>query len=247
MKSNTSLVRYKDDLFTDALITEGEYLPGLPFLFYEPQGDTSKSRFWIMVFHAGGGTIQDLRTWCLDLCKKGYCVANVEWKAPGNSFDSITDQLDASMLGYEAIEYFRSNAAIYGIRKSKLFLLGSSAGAILAVIMGIMVNVRDKYLPLATQAKMLIRATASLSGAALDYFRDMIQINMPANLFIHGEKDLTVKFSEALATYEAEVKAGVNSQKMFWPDADHKLGHYEENKKAVVDHFYNNHKNKNFV
>lgn len=247
MKSNSSLIRYKDDIFPTAIITESEYLPGLPFLFYEPQGDTIKNRFLVLVFHAGGGNIDSMRTWCLDLCKKGYCVANVEWKAPGNYFDSIQDQLDAAMLGFEAIEYFRSNAAIYRIKKSKLFLLGSSAGAILSVIMGIMVNVRDKYLPLAVQSKIAIRATASLSGAALEYFREMIQVKMPANLFVHGEKDITVKFSEAVATYEAEIKAGVNSQKLFWPDANHKLGHYEENKKAVIDHFYNNHKSKNFV
>lgn len=124
----------------------------LPLLadFYEPCGDTASCRPLIIVIHGGAwaaGDKADLAFFCDFLAKKGYAVANINyrlslpnnplcWDADADSIRLIRAAARAVQDAKAAVRYFRAHAAEYRIDPKSIFVAGGSAGGFTAMGVG---------------------------------------------------------------------------------------------------------------
>lgn len=89
----------------------------------------------VIVIHGGGwvgGTKEAVfNRLCLPFLEKGYVVANVEYRLAKSALApaAVEDVLLAA-------EWFRNNAAKYGVDKNKIVVTGDSAGGHLALMVG---------------------------------------------------------------------------------------------------------------
>lgn len=221
----TTPTRYLDDIFTDWTVTRGEYKKGYEYDVYQPVGDTITNRPVVIVYHAGGGEIEDVKKWCTDFVKKGYVVFSAEYKLTVGDFNAEA-QKDAVINSWELIDYIRTNYVKFGIKKKKIFEMGISAGALTAIQSGIGLNDKSNpYFgnPLGKKNKLKILATATLSGAANPDMMNFINLGDPPNYFYHGTEDKTIPYAAALATYTAQIAAGIPSNFMKFDGKGHKL------------------------
>ncbi|MFK8037918.1 MAG: T9SS type A sorting domain-containing protein [Crocinitomicaceae bacterium] len=111
----------------------------LLFDFYEPLNDTATKRPLIIYIHGGGfnsgsRTLFSVREICRRMAKKGYAVANLDYRLDPNFdiYNSATNRrvmTDAMHDAKQAIRFFKANATIYKIDTSLVFIGGESAGA----------------------------------------------------------------------------------------------------------------------
>lgn len=251
LASETGDVRYKDVIFVEGFdVSEHEYKPGYKFLFYSPKGDTNKKRCWIAGLHAGGGKPEDMQQWANDFTRLGYVYFSPEFRIKEVEADKFSpeEQQQAVADMTEFIYYIRKNAELFGIKKKKGFFHGISAGAIVSVLIGIFITIREKY-PEMNQSKMEVMATASNSGAALPEFQALIpeaaridtttgKKQMPPNYFFNGELDKTVSFKEAVNTQQTESANGVPSLYQWFKNTGHKLGNHNFILEQIILFFF---------
>jgi poly(3-hydroxybutyrate) depolymerase len=149
--------RYASDVFSDfnltsdiefgqnATWTGGQYT--LKLDFYEPQGDTETERPLLIWVHGGsfiGGdkTDYDMEQFSERFAKKGYTCASINYRLgffPIDSANAVKAVVRATQDLRAAIRFFykdKENANIYKIDTNKIFIGGSSAGAITALHVG---------------------------------------------------------------------------------------------------------------
>lgn len=146
--------RFAQEVFTDVSITS-DVVYGqntswsgasttLYFDFYEPDGDVIQTRPLIIWVHGGsfiGGsrTDQDMVSLSTRFAKKGYACASISYRLgffPIDSTNAVRAVVRAVQDLKGAIRYFYKDAAtddIYKIDTNKIFIGGSSAGAITAL------------------------------------------------------------------------------------------------------------------
>jgi len=114
---------------------------------YRPEGDTETYRPLIIVVHggsfvAGSKTGLDVVPFCKDFARMGYVVASIQYRlGVPLSFNLAIPFKNAVLRGTHdsraAVRFFRrdfaENANAYGIDPDKIFIAGSSAGAINAL------------------------------------------------------------------------------------------------------------------
>lgn len=118
---------------------------------YTPKGDTEKKRAAVLVMHGGAfaaGSKDDIEqqsvTYCDSLAARGFVAIAVQYRlgitATLEEKVLTIDSLDFSRTVYRgiqdvraAVRYVRSKASDLGIDKDRVYLLGNSAGAILAL------------------------------------------------------------------------------------------------------------------
>ncbi len=142
--------RYKDIVFSSVTNTNniqfGSSLSisgsnsNLYLDFYEPANDTLTLRPLVICIHGGsliGGNRSEMGPFCTDFAKRGYVAATIDYRVGIQSPKGVTTILEALLRGVQdakaAVRFFRSNAAVYGIDTSKIYLEGSSAGSMVAV------------------------------------------------------------------------------------------------------------------
>jgi len=97
---------------------------------------SSAKRVGVIVIHGGGwgaGKKENVfDRLCLPFLEKGFVVANVEYRltATAPAPAAVEDVLAAA-------DWFRSNAAKYGVDRSKIIVTGDSAGGHLALMVGL--------------------------------------------------------------------------------------------------------------
>lgn len=100
------------------------------------RAENSAKRVGVIVIHGGGwvgGKKENVfDRLCLPYLEKGFVVANVEYRLAGSALApaAVQDVLAAA-------EWFRSNAARYGVDKNKIIVTGDSAGGHLALMVGL--------------------------------------------------------------------------------------------------------------
>ncbi len=116
-----------------------------PFLLemniYEPKDDTLSLRPVLIVAH-GGGFIEgekehdDMLAFCDSFARKGYVTATIQYRQGMN----ITSEISAARAVYRglqdgraAIRFIKEKAADYNIDTNRVYFLGSSAGAFMAL------------------------------------------------------------------------------------------------------------------
>lgn len=103
---------------------------------YQPKGASPGKRPGVLVIHGGGWTggkkENVFERLCLPFLEKGFVVANVEYRlaavAPAPA--AVNDVLAAA-------EWFRNNAARYGVDRNRIVVMGDSAGGHLALMVGL--------------------------------------------------------------------------------------------------------------
>ncbi len=142
--------RYKDIVFPSAVSTKdiqyGSNLAldgstkALLLDLYKPADDTVSKRPLVIGIHGGSliaGNRSEMAAFCTDLAQRGYVAATIDYRLGIETPKGITTILEALLRGVQdakaAVRFFRSNAAEYGIDTSHIYLLGSSAGSMIAV------------------------------------------------------------------------------------------------------------------
>lgn len=142
--------RYKDIVFSNVTSTKdiqfGRSLAisgsnsNLYLDLYEPADDTLSSRPLVICIHGGSlttGLRNEMASACIDLAKRGFVAATIDYRLGIESPKGVTTISEALLRGVQdakaAVRFFRSQADVYGIDTSKIYLEGSSAGAMIAV------------------------------------------------------------------------------------------------------------------
>ncbi len=238
-------IRYLTPVFSDWTTETGEYQQGYKYKVYMPANDTIDKRPVIIVY-SGGGTIDinDVASTCIELVKLGYVTVAAQYKTTIGDFTPEL-QKQAVINSYILIKYLRDNSVRFGIKKKKIFGMGTSAGAITWIQAGITGNNTDNpyYEGKAPNIKGSLLFTASLSGAATSIYMNMIQVGGVPNQFFNGGKDPLIPSKEAEATCSKELGFGIPSHIHVYPNSDHTLGEHDDifynPEYGIVPTFYN--------
>ena len=172
----------------------------LHFDLYQPKNDTTNNRPLVIVVHGGAFVSgskddrnQSIVGYCDSLAVRGYVVASIDYRV-GLTLKNVKNELFVDSLDFKravqwgvqdlqvAIRFFRNHAEEYGIDQEKIFVIGNSSGAILA-----MQSVCEKN-------GVSPNAIVSMWGAVLD--KEKIKnVSVPI-LLIHGIEDGIIPFRE---------------------------------------------------
>lgn len=153
--------RYTEDQFTTVTVTEDVVYGSAPFVnstsgietnttvndllmdVYLPNGDSHTLRPAIVFAHSGGFIIgnkehEDMVALCEFYAKKGYVTVSIDYRqgffALGNvNMHAIRAVYRGLQDGKTAVRFLRANAETYGIDASKIYFVGSSAGAFIGL------------------------------------------------------------------------------------------------------------------
>jgi len=157
---------------------------------YQPEGVQGK-RPLVMFLHGGAfyfGSKQEEAY--VDMCRyfasMGYVAASINYRLGFHisKKDMERAAFDALEDSWKALRYLVSNSEEYGIDTDRIFLCGSSSGAITALNMAFMGEEQDIH----------IAAVANLWGAVLDL--DMLEGKNTGIVSFHGDCDCTVPYDE---------------------------------------------------
>lgn len=206
---------------------------------YTPKGDTEKKRAAVLVMHGGAfaaGSKDDMEqqsvTYCDSLAARGFVAIAVQYRlgitATLENKVLTIDSLNFSRTVYRgiqdvraAIRYVRSKASDLGIDKDRIYLLGNSAGAILA-LENIYMNDPAEIPPVANEAPDLgaldqygVEGESSEANAAVALWggvHDPSIIGETASpvLLVHGTADSTVLFKTGRPLGNLANTLGVN-------------------------------------
>ncbi len=110
---------------------------------YLPVGDTHTNRPVLIFIHGGAFTVgnkthDDMVAFCNYYAKKGYVTASISYRkgfnVAGNTNMHGTRAVYRGIQdGRAAVRYFRAHASSYGIDPNQVYMVGSSAGAFVAL------------------------------------------------------------------------------------------------------------------
>jgi acetyl esterase/lipase len=208
---------YTTPIFTAANSTAGVvYSPNTNQVLdaFTPQGDTATNRPAIIFIHGGsftGGTRTSFDATAQEFTNYGYVTFSIDYRLCQNTPPLVWTNtpsplvygclLQARQDTESAISWVRNNATQYGVDPNKIILLGSSAGAIDALYVGLE--------PLSVRAPL---AVVSDAGAILQPDLSQVNANSPAVMFLHGAQDTVVPTAAGQATYSTLQSLGVPSE-----------------------------------
>lgn len=275
-KTFAQKVQYRDDLFSkiDTLkdIQYGEALnlnyeiEKLTMDIFLPLDDPSTIRPLLIGIH-GGGFVNGNKSGgfpveiCMKVVKKGFVTASINYRKGVAKPRTDTTYYEAMLRAVQdtkaAIRYFRKNAALYGIDTSKIFLMGSSAGSMIALNVAYL---DANELPSFINAKTLgnlegnsgnpgyasnIHGIINGWGALTDL--SLMQTNNVPIFSIHGTEDKTVPFDDSFSyhgfgegskkIHERALNLGINSKLRLFENAGHTPLKGENGKIAERDVF----------
>ncbi len=168
---------------------------------YRPTGDTFTNRPAVIVAHAGAFALGsknnlDVKDLCDSLARKGYVAISINYRKGYSILDNVALHSTRAVYraiqdGKAAVRYFRANASTYGIDASKVYWVGSSAGAIIGLNS---VYLDDSERPTETQAN-----TYSVFGIPYSA-PDLGSVNVGANLTENGTPNAVVAMWGGLAS-----------------------------------------------
>lgn len=223
---------------------------------YSPKGDSVKNRPAVLVMHGGAfaaGSKEDLGqqtvAYCDSLAARGFVAISVQYRLglTATIADAVltVDSLDFSRTVYRgiqdvraAVRYVRQNADSFGVDPGRIYLVGNSAGAVLA-LENIYVD-RDDEVPevvhrspdLGTLDAYGVQGDDSRANAAVSLWGAIHDISIIENastpvLLVHGTADSTVLFktgrslenaATALSSFASKLGLfGVQSMKIETP------------------------------
>jgi dienelactone hydrolase len=107
---------------------------------YTGTNDTVKNRPLAIFIHAGGfqtgnKVVEFAKLVCGALSRRGYVAASIDYRlsSPTNDTSYFEAMLRALHDAKAAVRFFRKNGTLYGVDTSQIFVVGSSAGSIIAL------------------------------------------------------------------------------------------------------------------
>lgn len=154
--------RFHDEVFTsvtkDSVVygsatNAGGTVQNLDMDIYQPAGDTMMARPVIVFIHGGtfvSGTKNDfdMVQFCTAFAKRGFVCATINYRLGLDAFPPNKDIVLRSVIravqdGKASIRYFRANASTWKIDTTKIFVGGTSAGAITALHIGYLTDATE--------------------------------------------------------------------------------------------------------
>jgi acetyl esterase/lipase len=206
---------------------------------YEPPDSTGALRPSVILIHGGGWTSFDKSTMhplARFLALSGFVAVTVNYRLFHDNANRWPAQLDDVQ---RAVRWVRANAAKYNVNSDRIGAYGHSAGAQLALLLGMM-DTRDNSDPALAKYSSKVQAVVEASGPAdlaaerdspnakfladflgADYatnpqvWRDASPVSHAAKsnapiLIIHGTRDQMVPIVQAEELDKALVNAGAN-------------------------------------
>jgi acetyl esterase/lipase len=165
-------VRYRDKVFTAVTETTVVYssVYNLRADVFTPAGDAAVDRPIVILAHGGGffsGNRNNFETryWAMELAKRGYVTVSISYRLALTALDMLDSAKAISQVikgvsdGRAAVRFFRQSASQgnpFGIDPNKLFVGGTSAGAVLFV--------QQAYLRDTVEAEPHIRYFLDING-----------------------------------------------------------------------------------
>lgn len=206
--------RYTNTLFSSSTITQNVIygtapsvdgfgtvessttLQNLKMDVYSPTGDTFSKRPVIIFAHPGGffsgnKNADDMTAFCDYFAKKGYVTATIDYRLGFSATDNIALHSTRAVYrglqdGRTAIRYFRANAITYGIDPNKVYFVGSSAGAFIALHSIYLDQISER--PVETGVIQYSNITSPFSHTA----PDLGGIDIGANLSFNGKPEAII-------------------------------------------------------
>lgn len=222
--------RYVDTVFASATTLTGiPYGASVPFGsttsapllldLYEPAGDTAAARPVLVWIH-GGGFVSGTRTdgqiprLARSFALRGYVSVSISYRLrtpAGFNSDQTGGIRDAVHDARAAVRWVRANSRQYRLDTARVAFVGSSAGAITALLgtydqsLGEGSSGNPGY---SSQVKTVVDFWGSLPQA----MDSVMQAGEPPLLIFHGTEDTTVPYSEALQLVARATQVGVAHQ-----------------------------------
>ncbi len=232
-------LRYRDAVFTTTNTTsnivygtavnfEGQTINLLADV-YRPTGDSATGRPLIIWVHGGGfsggtKTSPEIVDQATQFALKGYVNASISYRLrpggcgiPSQCLPAIAD---ARTDAQNAVRFFRTNAATYGIDPDRIAIGGTSAGAITAL--GVAYG---------SDASASVSGASSLSGALL--FNTLADPSDPKTLLFHGTADTLVPYAWAESTVSSAAAAGLEAYLVTWQGEGHVP--YLQHRQQILD------------
>lgn len=116
---------------------------GLSLDLYEPEDDAARKRPAMIAIHGGGflfGDKSEMTNLCREMAARGYVCASINYRLvpddpPGKAEDQYTRTVMAAVADADhAAHWIEENAAKYHVDAGRLFIGGSSAGAVVSML-----------------------------------------------------------------------------------------------------------------
>jgi acetyl esterase/lipase len=223
-------LRYRDTIFstvtktTDVIYGAAVDAQGttvsLKLDVYRPVGDTNVKRPLIIFAHggsfrAGNKNSAEIVDEANTFAKKGYVTASIDYRLSTDGLNAIYRAVHDAQT---SVRFFRAQASTYGVDPSRIAFGGSSAGAIMALLVGFNANLpgdvgSNPGFPSS------VGAAVAISGAAI--FNNQIGPGDAPSLLFHGTADSIVPYNLAQDTEKAAKAAGLITYLVSWQGAGH--------------------------
>jgi len=203
----SSLTLFKDPQFKVKVARNVQYgtaevrqpTPGKRALLldiYQPDTtETSWKRPAVIAIHGGGflfGDKSEMTSLCREFAARGYVCLSINHRLvpddpPGTSSDQYTRTVMAAVADADhAVQWAEANATKYHLDAGKLFIGGSSAGAVTSMLLAYNLEIKPPH----------FRAVADMWGT-MGPRVSWIRKGGPPLLIIHGKEDETITVSAA--------------------------------------------------
>jgi acetyl esterase/lipase len=163
---------------------------------YQPDtGDVSWKSPAMIAIHGGGflfGDKSEMTNICRELAARGYVCVSINYRLvpddpPGQSQDQYTRTVMAAVADADhAAQWVEANSAKYHIDTGRMFIGGSSAGAVTSMLLAYNPDIKPPH----------FRAVADMWGT-MGPRVNWIRKTGPPLLIIHGKEDETITVSAA--------------------------------------------------
>ena len=163
---------------------------------YQPDlADVSWKRPAVIAIHGGGfvfGDKSEMTNLCREFAARGYVCFSINYRLvpddpPGTSQDQYTRTVFAAVADAEhAAQWVEANAGKYHIDTTRMFIGGSSAGAVTSMLLAYNPDIKPPH----------FRAVADMWGT-MGPRVNWIRKGGPPLLIIHGTEDNTITVSAA--------------------------------------------------
>lgn len=230
-KKTISVTKYLDPIYTVKTSSNIKYgsavgydgkTENLLLDIYEPNDEGIENRPLIVFVHGGsfvGGSKEVYTENAVNMAKKGYAVSSINYRLDTTNHGAYTpaspDINTAINIAKEdtlsAVHWFVANSGQYKIDTEKIFLGGSSAGA---------VTVLYASYGEETDAKR-IKAVYSIAGTVLTDGLEIIDESDPPTIMFNGTVDTIVPYTLATATIDRLKSKGVTANLVTYQGAGH--------------------------
>ena len=189
---------------------------------YQPDtGDVSWKRPAMIAIHGGGflfGDKSEMTNICRELAARGYVCFSINYRLvpddpPGQSQDQYTRTVMAAVADADhAAQWVEANAGKYHIDTGRMFIGGSSAGAVTSMLLAYNPDIKPPH----------FRAVADMWGT-MGPRVNWIRKTGPPLLIIHGKDDETITVSAAEQIDARAQQVGLEHQTFLIDGMGHSL------------------------